>query len=63
MTISEIFRILSPEQNIRIVQYEYDGIEEFKMEVLPFNIPIYLMDVSIQEISHSKDVLVITLCN
>ena len=63
MMMSELFRVLSPEEMVHVIQYGYDGEEELRLEVLPFNIPIYLMDASIQEVSHGKDYLVITLCN
>ena len=63
MILHELYRVLDEQQEIHVIQYDYENKEEFIVQCRPDNIPVYLLDASIKEVKHSEESIVVVLCN
>ena len=62
MILMDLFRVLDQEQEIEILQDDNDGgVVFFKCK--PNNIPVNLLEASIEKVSHGEDLTVVELCS
>ena len=62
MTMMELFRVLDKNNPIEIVQYSANNNSYFSIQTMPDNIPVHILDCSIDRVIHGKEVTVIELC-